>query len=391
MTRTNIDAALAAANPLTADAATRLLLGDADAELVERIVAAPVRPRPRRAHRAGAERRRLALVFAATALAAAAAFTLLPSGERGGGPAPAFAAPLVHFANASPLALLRLPGWHVVYADEQANGFGEMHFVRGRADASGNPVGSSFADQASRAARVASLTWTPTTLVGASLRGHQSAATGLGVTAHEFIYEGGSRRAFDISALFPYRRWVLEFRATVTSMAMFRSELAALAAVDTDAWLRAMPPSVVNAADSTATVRVMLKGIPLPPGFDAARIRGVRLVHDRYQLGAAVTGTIACMWIADWNRARQHGDTAMVRRAVAAMATAPHWPILHEMAREGAWPQVLISFARAMPSGTVKLDHAMPLLPAVNSGLGCGSSWGVDLARRRLEPVSSAR
>ena len=108
------------------------------------------------------------------------------------------------------------------------------------------------------------------------------------------------------------------------------------------------------------------------PGFDAARIRGARLVHDRYQLGAAVTGTIGCMWIADWNRARAAGDTAVVKRAIAAMATASRWPILREMARQGAWPQVLISYAHAMPRGTW---FGRPLAADVNSGLGC-REWG---------------
>jgi hypothetical protein len=53
---------------------------------------------------------------------------------------------------------------------------------------------------------------------------------------------------------------------------------------------------------------------------------------------------------------------------VAAMATAPRWPILHEMAREGAWPQVLIGYARALRRGTW---FGRPLAGEVNAGLGC--------------------
>ncbi|MGH2909701.1 MAG: hypothetical protein ACRDK8_10440, partial [Solirubrobacteraceae bacterium] len=140
---------------------------------------------------------------------------------------------------------------------------------------------------------------------------------------------------------------------------------------DTTTWLRAMPPGVVKSADSGQAIRLMLKGIPLPPGFDAAKIRGAHLVHDRYQLGAAVTGTIACMWIADWNHARKTGDTQTVKRAIAAMATAPHWPILRQMAHQGGWTQVLIGYAKAMPSGTW---YGRPLMPDVNSGLGCSAA-----------------
>jgi hypothetical protein len=378
MTPSNIDLALAAANPLTARAAVALPLDHAERELVARVLAEPRHPRPRGARIAGSplRRRRIALFLAATA-AVALALTLLPSGDHGGGPSPAFAAALVRFANASPLTLLNLPDWHVVYADEEAGGFGEMHFVRGPADADGNPRGGSLANQASVVGRVASLTWQPSNAASLSdlAGGHQNAPTGLGVTARRFVNEGGSAHAFDVSAFFGYQGRVLTFRATVTSMAMFAAELRALTPVDTTTWLRAMPSSVVKTADSGESVRRMLKGIPLPAGFDAARIRGVRLVHDRYQLGAAVTGTVACMWIAAWNRARVAGDHAAVNRAIAAMATAPTWPVLHEMAKTGGWPAVLIGYARAMRRGTWS---GRPLVGDVNTGLGC-FEWGVKL------------
>jgi hypothetical protein len=380
MTSNSIDVQLSAANPLSDRDAAALSLHDAEVELIERIVAIPVRRRVPPVATRVLRRRRLVLALG-VAVTIVAALMLAPSGDQGGGPAPAFAAPLVRFANASPLALLRLPGWHVVYADEQANGFGEMHFVRGPADSEGNPRGASFRNQASLAGRVASLTWSP--VDPASPRyitgGHQTATTGLGVTARRFIYEGGSAKGFDITAQFFDRGRILSFRATVSSMAMFRAELRALSAVDTVTWLRAMPASVVKAADSGEAVRVMLRGIPLPPGFDAARIRGVHLVHDRYQLGAAVTGTVACMWIADWNHARATGDTKTVTRAIAAMATASRWPVLRQMAQEGAWPQVMIDIAKAMPRGA--LYGRRPLVRDVDSGLGCGSQWGINLWR----------
>ncbi|MGO9754297.1 MAG: hypothetical protein ACLP22_23010 [Solirubrobacteraceae bacterium] len=375
MTRSEIDAALAAANPLTSRTAAALPLCEAETELIERIAAMPVDPGPSRS-RPVSRRRRFALVLVAAA-AVAVALALLPSGDGSGGPTPAFAAALVRFANASPLALLQLPDWHVVYADEEPDGFGEMHFVRGAAGAGGTPRGASFGNEDSLAGRVASLTWYPVTKGARTYLdgGHQTAATGLGVTARRFVGEGRGRGWVDVSAFLILHGRELTFRATVTDMEMFYAELRALNAVDVTTWLRAMPPSVVKTADSTTTIRLMLKGIPLPPGFDAARIRGAGLVHDRYQLGAAVTGTIACMWISDWSRARAAGDTAMVTRALAAMATALRWAILHQMATRGAWAQVLIMFAHAMPHGTL---FGRPLDAAANSGLGC-SEWGVHL------------
>jgi hypothetical protein len=267
----------------------------------------------------------------------------------------------------------------VVYADEMPGGFGEMHFVKGPADANGNPRGASFYKESSLAGRVAQLTWQP----GSNLSpGHLAADTGLGVTARRFVGEGSGHGWLDVSAMFIYHGRELNFRATVTTFDMFRDELRALTGVDATTWLLAMPPSVVKRVDTRETVRLMLKGIPLPPGFNAARIRGAQLlVHDRYQLGAAVTGTVACMWFADWNRAREVGDNAMLNRAITAMATAPRWPILREMAKQGAWSQVLIGYARAMRRGMVMEGQLVPLATAVQTGLGCSDEWGVKFGR----------
>src|SRR5262249_21345037 len=150
-------------------------------------------PRRRSRVRTTTRRRgRLALVLVATAVIAAM-LTILPLGSRDGGPTPAFAASLLRFANNSPLVLLRLPGWHVVYPDEQPGGYGEMHFVRGPANAEGNPQGAplphgaprplraSFHTEALAIGRVAQLTWSTATppLRRYVAGGHERTATGL--------------------------------------------------------------------------------------------------------------------------------------------------------------------------------------------------------------------
>jgi hypothetical protein len=309
MKRTQIEAALAASNPLSDRAAAALPLREAELELLQRITETPVRARRPHTGASAFRRRRLVLVFAAAIAAVAAVLALLPSGERGGGPAPAFAAPLVRFANASPLVLLKLSRWHVVYADEEPGRYGEMHFVRGPADANGNPRGASYHDEASLAGRIASLTWQPASAAEHKwiAGGHERARTGLGVTARRFVGEARGHNWLDISAYLIYRGRELHHRATVSNMAMFYAQLRALSG----------------------------------------------------------------------NRARAAGHTATVRRAIAVMATAPRWPTLREMSRQGAWPQVLIGYAKAMPRGNW---YGRPLANEVNSGLGC-SALGVHLGR----------
>jgi hypothetical protein len=46
------------------------------------------------------------------------------------------------------------------------------------------------------------------------------------------------------------------------------------------------------------------------------------LTTDRYQVGAKVMGTVACLWLRQWGEATRTGHTAAAEEAVKAMATA---------------------------------------------------------------------
>jgi hypothetical protein len=376
MNYSDVLATISAADPLRAETAERLNLRAAEDEMLERISATTRRrpsvflPRPGHARHAA---RALGLVAAVSAIVVAA-LALVPSGRHSdSGPAPAFAAELVRFANSSPLVVLDAPGWHVVYANEESRTDGQLEYIRGPATASGTPKGmvsrrpSTFAGRSSQLAwRSGPLSrWVHDRAASSSL---QTTARVLGTTAQVFQL-AGTHGYLAISAVWAYDGRVMEFGAPVSSMAQFKAELDALRSVDPDTWLRALPPSVVKTAARTATIRRMLAGIPLPPGFRVSQIRGSELIKDRYQVGAAVTGTVACTWFADWSRARTSGDQRAVDRAVAAMATAPRWPILREMQSKGDWPYILIGYARAMPSGRL---HGRPLMRLVWGTLGCG-------------------
>src|ERR1700759_2114082 len=294
---------ISAADPLPADVAERLNLSAAENDLLERIPAT-TRRRPtvplRRPERAA---RVLGLV-AAVAAVVVAALTAIPSNPHGdSGPSPAFAAELVRFANASPLVLLDAPGWHVVYANEESRTDGQLEYVRGPATASGTPKGMVGSRRSTFAGRSSELAWRSGTLsmwvhdraASSSLR---TTATVLGATAQVFQYPL-THGYQAVSALWIYDGRVVEFRAPVRDMAQFKAELGALRSVDSNTWLRELPPSVIRTAARAVTIRRMLAGIPLPPGFRVSQIRGSELIEDRYQLGAAVTGTVAWTWFAD--------------------------------------------------------------------------------------------
>ena len=386
-----IERALGAANPVGRRALPQLPPGPELDELLAEITAEPseagfepMRPAP--PQRRGRPRYLLGIAGAAVAVA----ILLVVIGGSGGStqpPARAYGAELVRFAQASPLLLLEAPGWEVAYADEEAAEEGELRFQHGsesipteHASQAANGEITGILPAATRQ-RQAELSWRGGSLAGwvkdrAASAEARTTAPVLGTTAKVFQYEGGSPGDLDVTALWLDQDRVLEFRSEVPTMAAFKQRLASLRRVSPNAWLDAMPASVVKAADHGATVAEMLVGIQLPPGFDPAQIPDAGLIKDRYQLGATVAGTVACTWFRDWGRARARGDEAGVKAAVAAMASAEDWPILREMEAEGAYPQVVEEFAAAMPSGEW---FGRPLLGDVNSGLGC-TGLGVPLS-----------
>lgn len=151
----------------------------------------------------------------------------------------------------------------------------------------------------------------------------------------------------------------------------FMDALDALRVVDDDDWEAALPATSVAPRERPGEVDRMLADIPQPPGYDAAGLRRGPAV-DRYQLGAAVAGSVACGWIDRWTQARRNGDEAAEREAVDAMGTSRNWRVLNEMNPEGDYPEVLWRFADAMASdGNLQEGKPMSVEESAPSSLGC--------------------
>ena len=358
----DVDALLASANPLGEARAAALPLAGAENDLCLALLAeAPesdpavgdvpsVAPRSARSRWRLVPRLGLAVLVVFACLMGV--LSLGRSGDEGGGTV--WAAELVRLAEASPLVLLDAPGWQVVYADEESADVGELHFSLGAPPPA--PASIDGTKHVDVSPKQAALNWRPGPLAewtrdrAASAKVRTTAPV-LGTTARVYQYDGGRPGHQDVTALWRYDGRVLEFRAGVADLAAFKVLLAALKQVDVDTWLLAMPDSVVKTKDRSAVIAAMLRGVTLPPGFDPSTIKGEKLTKDRYQLGAAVAGTVACTWLKRWSDGRASGDEAKVREAIAAMRTAKDWPILAEMTKQGDYPEVLLAFAKAMPSG----------------------------------------
>jgi hypothetical protein len=289
---------------------------------------------------------------AAAALAAAVlAVILIGGGDKlGTSPERAWAAPALRVASAVPRLLIGQPGWTVTRADEFSVRDGEMTLRNGRRRVDLFWRAGSFREWVDDRAHSAD---------------ELAPVDVLGTEATVFRYRGSG----GLTALWRSGRYTMELTANGVSVRAYRRVLGSLKAVGVDAWLSAMPPSVVLPADSERVAEAMLAGIPLPDGFELEPPSGVR---ERYHVGARVAGGVACAWIEQWAEARADGDGAAAGEAVDAMRTSRRWPILREMNAEGDYPDVLWEYADAM-RGVRSFPGATPrwVEEGYRSGLGC--------------------
>jgi len=359
--------------------------------------------------------RRFVLALGSAALAVALAVVLVLAGGGSDRTSPAYGAELVRFAESTPLLLLEGPGWRVQNVYQHGNGEGSMEFVTGKPvpyetvwvtgnDETGQRQ-SGMLPAAVRQRKV-DLAWRPGTLQSSlsTARGmphphgqRWTRAPVLETTAYvdtraEFFVNQGGPGNRQMTAFWSEDGHVLELRAAVPDLAAFEERLDWLSRVDSQTWLDAMPAKVVKAADHDAAVREMLKGIPVPDSFKVSRVPDEGLTTNRYQVGAAVTGTVTCLWFRQWGEARRTGDRSAAAEAEKAMATAKHWPILHEMGRDGGYPKLVLQLAAAMPSGEWP-PRGWRLLPHAE-GLGCARHgipvlpWKQRLQRERRDQQS---
>lgn len=188
-------------------------------------------------------------------------------------------------------------------------------------------------------------------------------AMGAPVTIFRYNYASN-----DLSASWRVGNVIYELRGYVDE-AVLRDLLGDVVEVSEEAFLAAMPESVPT--DRESTVDQMLEGIPVPAGFQVTPLYDGDL-RDRYQLGAEVTGAIACAWIDQWIGADESGDIDAATEAIDAMATARDWDVLRDMQEYGDWPLVVWEYADAIAGdGTVMGGRIVTVAESVDAALGC--------------------
>jgi hypothetical protein len=404
--RSRNDDALATMRAANPSSATELREAIADAELsgaMQRAIAlggSPSRPIPAgdRAAREHAVRTRpargvfsrhrgasLGLGLGGLACVAVVAVLILLSGGsvdsvRDGG-RPSFAAAAVKVAEANPRLLITAPGWSIVHARSFEVGTGALTYKNG-----GHPLYGSGGR-----GRQLNLTWYPAHFYRDRLRedGHAcchvsrpATSALLGQRATTFAYPG--QHPNFTTVLSPQGNVFIELTGSFGSKEEYEALLHSLRSVGVDAWLSAMPAEVIRPAARSAAIVQMLRGIPVPPGFDASALhfhvlpgpdtsapQSESALTDRFMLAKSVTGTVTCDWLQRWLAATRVGDGAAAQEAVEAMATARHWPVLLQMVREKGysgntlpphgqgWPSEILTAAREIARGHLRRKPAV--------------------------------
>lgn len=373
-----------AANPFSA-AELRKAIGDAELSLaMERAIAVGESPsqsipagdravRTRPGHGGIFSRHRgasLGLSLGGVACAAVIAALIVLSGGSVNsvrdGAHPSFAAAAVKVAEANPRLLVTASGWSIVHARSFEVDSGELIYGDGEHPTFG-PGG-----------RQLDLNWYPARSYRNRLREigraccHVSApvtSTLLGQKATTFAYDGQHPNFATI--LLPQGHVFIEVTGSFGSRQEYDALLHSLRPVGVEAWLSAMPPEVLRPAARSAAIAQMLRGIPVPPSFDASALQSKTALTDRFMLAKSLTGAVACDWLQRWLSATHTGDGATAQEAVDAMGTARHWPALLQMIRERgyrgntlpphgrAWPSEILTAAREIAHGHLRRGPAI--------------------------------
>jgi hypothetical protein len=307
---------------------------------------------------------------------------------------PAFADAAVRVAEANPRLLVTASGWSVKHAYGFEVDSGSMIFGDGTHHLSFDWYPARYYRSYLLDRRKVSA-FERSTILGhraTTVRYHRSVAGEPGL---------------DYETLFsPWGSVAVGIRGIFSSKREYQTILSSLRRVDVDTWLKAMPPEVVQPAALDATIKRMLRGVPLPPSFDSSTLPNPSLITDRYRLGTAVTGAVTCGWLEDWVAAARSNDLSAAREAADGLGSARHWPVLLAMVHEkgwtgerlpvhgNGWASTILTAAREIGRGRLSQADGIYMRTRDGRYFEEGPGWSVHFGckahyRRQLKPPKS--
>jgi hypothetical protein len=307
-------------------------------------------------------RRWPALGLASLACAAVLAAVIIFSGGSidpvGQGTYPGFAEAAVKVAEANPRLLVTAPGWKVVDARSFKATRGQLYF----ADSN----------------KQIYLDWAPAANyqeVDAKSRprdGQVSTSTIAGRTATTIHEERGGASSSYFQTIFPPEGGVfVSLQGAFRKRGEWERLMASVRSVGVDEWLKAMPAGILRPGAIAGELTKMLRGVPVPPGFDASSAVGPTQLTNSFQAAKNLTQAVTCGWVGRWSAARRSGDAAVATEAAEAMSGADHWPVLLRMVREKGyrgdtlpapgygWPTSIITIGHQMAAGHLERERVV--------------------------------
>lgn len=263
----------------------------------------------------------------------AIAIVLIPGGSSEGGTESAYAAEAIKIAEANRRLLVDQPGWRIEFAHFESPTYGEVEF----GDEMGLEGGGDYLQTA----------WYPSKELESRTRSDGAAVEIAGEDG--FFYRVGDDE-FN-AVLPPLHGAFMLISGSASSGSEFRNRLESMISVDVDTWLQAMPQSVVLPRDQHSAIDELLRGVPLPPGFDLAAIASKGLPEDEFQLKAYVLRGVYCGWLDRWWSAEQAGDDAVAQAAVAELLNAENWPAIAEDAAKSPLDNDFRQYAKTVARG----------------------------------------
>ena len=266
---------------------------------------------------------------------------------------PTYAAAAVKVAEANPRLLITAPGWSIVHANSFETESGGLTYKK-----AGHPtIGPDHVS--------AVMNWEPASLYRGARRGYRRDGK-----ATQVRVLGRQASAFQTNSGSTYLVVLPPQGSVFVTLSLPAEEhealLRSVRAVSVDRWLAAMPPEVVQPTDESEVIASMLNGVPLPPGFEVSSVESERVLINRYELGQAVAGAVACGWLESWDAAKRVGDTATAEAAVAGMSDARRWAVLLQMVHEKGfkgevlpangtgWPSYIVEAADEIAAGHLR-------------------------------------
>ena len=327
-----LDRLVRGSDPIAILDVPRMDLEDAEHELLAEILASAADPAARPARSRG-RRMALRMGFVAVCVAIATVIAVLALGSTGDEQGDTAYAEAVKVAEANRRLLVTQHGWTVNYAQWDSPTSGEVDFV---------PDGG-------RDHGYLDIHWYGADEFDERTRERGKTAEIAGTEALTYPLAGPTK---EFAAVLPPRDGNFVYiRGSGRDFADFERRLDSIVSVDVDAWLDAMPDSVVPPADQGDRIDELLKGVPLPEGFDRTSLEPASMPQDDYQFTYYVLSGAYCGWLDEWWRADRAGDEDAANAAIAELLDAENWPAVQAAAKTGSIDHDFAQYAEQVAEG----------------------------------------